>query len=345
MKFLVVGLGSMGKRRIRNLTHLGETDLIGFDMRQDRREEVEKTFGMRTFADLDEAMADGPGALVISTPPGLHMPYALAAVTAGKHFFAEADTVTEGMAEVQRIANEKGLVAAPSMTMRFHPAVKMIKELLVKGAIGKVLTFTHHCGQYLPDWHPWEDYRTFYVSKKESGACREIVPFELVWLNWLIGDVAQVQGMRDKLTDLEADIDDVYHLNLRYTNGVLGHLLVDVVARSPLRSIRILGSEGTLEWTASEKMVRVYDTASKSWTEYAEPVAQVVDGYSELSVEGMYIEEMNTYAKACQGEGEYAFTLPEDEAILEVLYAAERSAESGEREVLAASGQGTGVER
>ena len=37
-------------------------------------------------------------------------------------------------------------------------------------------------GHFLPNWHPWEDYRKFYASKKETGAAREVVPFELIWI-------------------------------------------------------------------------------------------------------------------------------------------------------------------
>ncbi len=40
LKFLVIGLGSMGKRRIRCLQSLGHTDMIGFDIRNDRCEDA-----------------------------------------------------------------------------------------------------------------------------------------------------------------------------------------------------------------------------------------------------------------------------------------------------------------
>jgi len=329
MKFLVIGLGSMGCRRLRNLRALDAGELIGFDLQQERCDRVAGEFGIETFNDLQAALASSPDALVISTPPGLHMMYAQTAVDHDMHFFAEADTAIEGMSTVQRVAAEKNLVAAPSCTMRFHPSVRKIKELLDQGAIGRVLTFTHHCGQYLPDWHPWEDYRTFYVAQRDTGACREIVPFELVWLTWLVGNVATVSGFRGKLSDLDADIDDVSHLLMRFENGVIGHLLVDVVARAPVRAIRILGSDGTIEWTASEKAVRVYRPDTQEWVVHEEPRASVQEGYSEMSIEGMYVEEMRAFVTACCGEAPYPFTLPEDRTILEVLYASERSSDEG----------------
>src|SRR5436190_1017169 len=116
MRILVVGLGSMGRRRIRNITALGGCEIAGFELDRER------------------------GA---------------------------------------------------------------------RGTIGRPLAFTHHVGQYLPDWHPWEDYRTFYVSRRATGAAREIVLFELNWLSSLFGPVTAVTGMKAKLSSLEADIDDI----------------------------------------------------------------------------------------------------------------------------------------
>ena len=80
--------------------------------------------------------------------------------------------------------------------------MNQIRDLLNKNIIGQPLSFIYHSGQYLPDWHPWEDYRKFYVSKRETGACREIVPFELVWLIDLFGKVKTVTGRKSKISNL-----------------------------------------------------------------------------------------------------------------------------------------------
>jgi predicted dehydrogenase len=329
MKFLVVGLGSMGKRRVRCLQAIGIADVIGFDPREDRRREVHEKYGIATFAAIGAALAEGPNALVISTPPDLHMIYAKLAVQHGLHFFCEASVTDDGMAEVMSLLDERRLIGAPSCTMRFHPAIKIIKAQLDLSAIGRVQAFTCHTGQWLPDWHPWEDYRTFYVSKRATGACREIVPFELTWLTWLIGDVDRVAAMRDKVSDLECDIDDVFQLLLHTANGVYGHLMVDVLARYPIRSLRLIGCEGTIDWVADSKEVRVYRATDKQWTTHKEPASVVDPGYSYLSAESMYVEEMQAFSNACLGKAPYPYTLAEDHRVLEVLYGAERSSDGG----------------
>lgn len=329
MKFLVVGLGSMGKRRIRNLKHLQAGEIIGFDPRGDRRDETVAKFGIATFADFESALAAGPDALVISTPPDKHMEYARRAAERRMHFFAEAGTTIEGMREAAALAAENRLIAAPSCTMRFQPSIRKMKTLVDQGAIGRVLAFTHHCGQYLPDWHPGEDYRGFYVSRRVTGACREIVPFELTWLNWVVGDeVALVTALKGKLSDLDCDIDDAYHLLLRYKNGTLGHLLVDVLARAPVRVCRLIGERGTLEWSITDKQLRLYQAATGKWTEFAEPQPVVEVGYSEMSAEGMYIAEMEAFVSAMKGTAPWSNSMQDDINTLNVLFAAEGSADS-----------------
>ncbi len=335
MRFLVVGLGSMGKRRIRNLRHLEAGEFVGFDPRVDRREEVESRYGIETFDDIDRALDSGPDALVVSTPPDLHMPYARMAAGRSIPFFCEASVVVDGMDEVIELSRERGVVAAPSCTMRYHPSTQKMKQLVDAGAIGPVAAMTYHCGQYLPDWHPWEDYRTFYVARRETGACREIVPFELTWLTWLLGDVATVACMKSKRTSLDVDIDDVYQLLLGFECGTLGHLLVDVVARVPYRVLRLVGEEGVIEWDASARAVRVYEAGTGKWAEHPEPAAIVEDGY--VAAENMYIEEMRAFVAAVRGEQPYPYTLEQDRGVLEVLLRAEEHALDGTAVLGAAS--------
>jgi predicted dehydrogenase len=328
MKFLIVGLGSMGKRRIRNLKRAGikDADIVGFDLKGERRAEAETTYNVKTVDTFEKGMATNPTGLVISTPPNLHMGYAKSGVEAGKHFFAEAGTSPDGLLEVAALAKKHKVVAAPSCTLRFQPSIAMMKDLIGQGRIGKVLTFTHHCGQWLPDWHPAEDYRTFYVSRRETGACREIVPFELTWLNWLVGAKAtRVAGMKAKLSKLDCDIDDVYQLLIGYDSGVIGHLQVDVLARAPVRHVRIIGEEGTLEWSIMAKKLEFYEVKTGKWTTFAEPAPRIEKGYSEMSNEAMYDAEIAAYLAAIKGEKPWGNSLEDDHATLELLLASEQS--------------------
>jgi predicted dehydrogenase len=327
MRFLVVGLGSMGKRRVRNLQYLKAGEIAGFDPRSDRRDEANTKYGIQTFGDFDLALENfNPDALVISTPPDLHVKYAKTAVTNGRHFFSEASVVDDGLDELIDLASaHPELVAAPSCTMRYHPSVQTIKELVEAGEFGKPLLLTYQSGLWLPDWHPWEDYRSFYAARRATGACREIVPFEISWLTWIFGPVELVTGMRGKLSSLDADIDDAYQVLLRFRSGLIAHLLVDVISRAPVRAFRLSSDQATIEWDAVVKQVRFFRADTREWKVIPEPAHIQEPGY--IVAENMYIEEMRDFAAACEGRKPWGYSLAEDKAILDLLASIENSSD------------------
>lgn len=327
MKFLIVGLGSMGKRRIRNLQYLKAGEIIGFDLREDRRKEAEKKYGIKTFDEFNNAIRDEPDALIISTPPDSHVKYAFEAAKRDKHFFMEASVVDWGMNKLITECKNRDIVAAPSCTMRFFPSVKKVKEIVNSKSIGDISLFTYHSGQYLPDWHPWEDYRKFYVARKETGGAREIVSFELVWLTWIFGHIDVISCFKGKSSKLVVDIDDFYQIIMKFKSGVSGHMLIDVISRVPDRSCKIFGEEGVILWNWREG-VKVYAAKDKSWKNYPEKGGISIKGYTEKIKEEPYIEEMKSFIRAIKKEEKYSYTLEEDKNMLELLYAAERSSDN-----------------
>jgi len=219
------------------------------------------------------------------------------------------------------------LIGVPSCTLRYFPGPKKIRELIQQGTIGKPLSFTYQSGQFLPDWHPWEDYRDFYVSKRETGACREIVPYELTWLQEIFGKVNKISCFKDKLGDLDADIDDVYQILLCFENRMMGHLLVDVIARPAVRMLRINCSDGTIEWDHALNKVRCYQASKGEWSDIDLQKGSIESDY--IHPEDPYIEELGNFIEAIKGKQEYPLSFENDEYILDLLRRAEESSCTG----------------
>lgn len=56
MRFLVIGLGSMGKRRIRLLNKYNDSyEIFGIDNNGERREEVKSEYGIEVFKSISDA--------------------------------------------------------------------------------------------------------------------------------------------------------------------------------------------------------------------------------------------------------------------------------------------------
>lgn len=322
MKYLVIGLGSMGKRRIRNLQALMVKDVAGFDPRRDRRQDSEERYGIPVFDNLEAAIkVFRPDAFIISTPPDLHMQYAYYAFDRGISCFIEASVVdSEKIRQLSGKIKGSCTVMAPSCTMRFYPGPKKIKELVRAKVIGKVLNINYHTGQYLPDWHPWEKIEDYYVSKRETGGAREIVPFELTWLNDIFGDPVPLACVKAKLTDMSADIDDVYHCLLRYDTNVIANLAVEVISRpKATRYMRILGSDGEIVFDTDHNSVRYINTSMDDWSEFKLDTGTVESLY--INPEEPYIAEMKCFVTAAEAQSQSLFpnSLESDYQILQTL--------------------------
>jgi predicted dehydrogenase len=312
----------MGKRRVRCLKALGYSDIIGFDLRADRRTEAAEKYGIATTGDWAAAAAQRVDAWIISTPPDTHSGYGLQAVGAGAAFFTEANVDEPETPQLIVRLEQTGIVGAPSCTMRYHAGPRAIKAAVADGRIGKPLAFTYHSGQYLPDWHPWESYTDFYVSKKQTGACREIVPFELSWLVDVFGEVRDLRCLKAKVTDLRTDIDDVYQV-LASFDGTIGHLMVDVVAQPAVRQFRLLGSEGTLVWDQTARTVAIWTAVTQTWETTLLTAGTIEPGYAH-SEEEPYVAEMADFVAAVRGERPWPYSYADDGRVLALLLRAER---------------------
>lgn len=324
MKFLQVGLGSMGKRRIRCLKTLGEHDIVAFDTRADRRTEAESLYGVRTSDDFAKALAGEVDAVLISTPPDLHYPFVKAALEAGKHSFCEANIVSEGADEFLALAKRANVVAAPSATMRFHPLYQHLQRLVnEEKVIGKPLLLNFHMGNYILDWHPWEGL-DFYAGRKATGACREMIPFEFEWMQWIFGPVASVQCSFGRHLDLPTDLDDAYAVIAQFESGLLASVMIDVVARYAIRDGRLLSQAGTISWDFDSQRLRHYDGASKVWREHKA-------AGRGFNIEEMYVAEIDAFLKACRGQAPWGHSYADDKELGRILLACERSHETGRR--------------
>jgi len=318
MKLLVIGLGSMGKRRIRNLQYLKAGEIIGFDLQEGRCKEVEEKYGVKTFKKFDAAMSECPDAFIISTPPDKHNTYIMLALENNKPAFVEASVILEGLGKLNTLAKKQNVFIAPSCTMKFHPAIRDIKNIVNGGKYGKVTNFSYHSGQYLPDWHPWESVKDFYVSRKETAGCREIVPFELTWIVDLLGFPKNVAGFHGKTMDVGAEIDDTYVISLDF-GGTYGSIIVDVASRYAIRNLILNMEQGQILWSWDENMIKVYEAIHQRWVYYHSPEGQAAEGYNRNIAEDMYIEEIKSFIKAIAGAGDFPNSLDEDIEILELL--------------------------
>lgn len=324
MKFLIFGLGSMGKRRVRCLQALGYTAIHGFDPRTDRCEESRQKYGITVFSELNQIDFADYDAYIISTPPDSHLPYCKYAVDYDRPAFIEASVIPEEVTAIREYNKAKKLFLAPSCTFKFHPLIKDIKKFVDSGKYGRITNFSYHAGQYLPDWHPWEDVTEFYVSKRETGGAREIVPFELTWLIDVAGPPEDIKGFFQKTMDVGASIEDTYSFLLKYPDK-LGMLTIDVSARFAVRNLVLNMERAQIQWRWDDGYLRLYESDTKRWITYHQPEGSAAAGYNKNIVEQIYIDELNSFINGIKEPSTYPNSLDNDIYILNILHKIEES--------------------
>lgn len=325
MRFGVVGLGSMGRRRARDLAALGH-QVIAHDVRPDREEAARTDFGIAIAEGLEALLAAGLDGLVISTPPDEHAPLYAAAAHAGLPFFSEASILTPDAHWLDAHAPGASALACASATWRFHPLFPALRDAL---AGQEVRTVHHAYAGWLPAWHPWEHYSQFYAGRRRATcAAREMVTFELEWLTWVLGPVVGVSAWHGARAAWDTDIDDTYLLRLAFAGGAHGTLSVELHAVAPYRAARFSCRDAAfgLDVAASELRRAPGDGATAGSVIFARPVGW----------EDVYRDEIAAFADHVAGAIAWPKPWREDRHLSDVLVAAEESARQGGTEVAVA---------
>lgn len=251
MKFLIAGLGSIGRRHLRNLLALGQRDIVLYRTHRATLPDDELA-GFPVETDLEAALAHQPDGVIVSNPTALHLEVAIPAALAGCHVLLEKPVshTLDGLDLLQAALHEGGVRALVGFQFRYHPALRKAKELLRAGAIGAPVSVRAHWGEYLPNWHPWEDYRKSYSARADlGGGVALTLCHPLDYLRFLLGDVAALWAFSANQGGLELDgVEDTVEIGLRFVSGVLGSVHLDYVQQPPEHTLTVVGTRGTLRW-------------------------------------------------------------------------------------------------
>jgi predicted dehydrogenase len=324
MKFLIAGFGSIGRRHFRNLKALGERDILLYRSGNSQLDDEELT-GYTVERDLAAALAHKPDAVIVANPTALHLDVAIPAAKAGCHLFLEKPIShnLDRLDELETAVKANGNRVLVGFQFRFHPGLQKAAELLSGGKLGHPLSARAHWGSYLPDWHPWEDYRKGYSARANLGGGVLLTlchPFD--YLRWLLGDVSRVWGSVTRSGELEMDVEDQAEVGLEFANGALGSVHLDYLQRPGAHWLQIVCSKGVIHWDADNGSLQVTDSQGK---QQEHPVTA---GFERND---LFLEQMKHFIEVVSKKAESSCTLKDGRRALEIVLAAYAAAKQGER--------------
>lgn len=324
-RILIAGLGSIGLRHLSNLLRLGVEDILLF---RTKNEPVQKAPNLPVFTRLQDALDQKPDAVIVCNPTSHHLEVALPAASSGCHLFVEKPLshTWQNVDKLLSIVKEQQTIGMVGFDMHFDPGLQKVRQLIKDGLIGHITSIQAQVGQYLPDWHPWEDYRRGVSAQSDTGGgvILDLI-HEIDYVAWLMGEAKEVMCMNGHVSNLEIQTEDTAAILIRFKNDAIGTINLDYVQRAISRSCRIIGEEGTITWNLITQKVSWYLTQDKAWHELY---------YTGFQRNDRFIAEMKHFLDCLHGKAKPEVSLESGSQSLMIALAAKESGNSGKVVVL-----------
>lgn len=295
MKLAIVGLGSVGCRHLQNFHAVGVDALAAFDVAAARREAGAAQFPFAAVTDTLEAALEGADGVVVCTPPDSHLAVARMAAEPGAHLMVEKPLAhsVEGVEALLRFCDVRGLRVLTAYNWRFWPPMLLVERMLKEGRIGPVRAARTEYAYHLSIRYPGGDYRDAYMADAARGGGALLDESHAIdYMRWLLGEIAEVSAVVDRVSSLEITSDDVADLTVRFVSGAVGNIHMNLFAWNMHGHFELLGEEGVIQWRRFENEVRVFDPKGNRWEIY--PFA--------CQLNDMYVEEARHFLACLRGE-------------------------------------------
>ena len=318
---LIAGFGSVGRRHFRNLQALGYKQFVFFRTHQGTVPDDELAV-WPTVNDLDAAWTHGPAIAVISNPSAQHMAVARASAEAGCDLLIEKplSASLDGCDELAAMVRRRGLVAMVGCQYRFHPLLVRLRERVLAGELGTMIGARAEWGEYLPDWHPWEDHRQSYSARPELGGGVVLTLIHpLDYCYWLFGAVTRVQGATRGITGLQTPAgEDWAEITLEFQSGVVAQIHLDYWQRPPVHRLAVWGERGRadLDFQAGTLRWEMVDSAANT-------TESVPSGFDRNA---MFVDEMRHFLDCVEQRRDPLIPIEQGIDVLKIALDAKQSA-------------------
>ncbi len=292
LRFCIIGRGSIGTRHIRNLKKMGFNNIIAFTESKDQvKDKIYcQRYQVRSVHYEKEVAVYKPDVFIIANPTASHIESAMMALDLGGHVFMEKP-LSHNLKGVYEFRNNLKSLEKKFMlgnNLRFHPVIAEIKRMIDNGCFGDIYFVSVHTGQFLPDWHPKEDYRKNYAAKESlGGGCVLTLQHEIDYIYWFLGRFGNLKSFTKKVSSLEVDTEDIASIIIEAELGPIVEIHLDYLQRPPERRVHIQGSKGSVKYSFNNNSLIFYDFESRKYS-------KVLD-LKDYDYNQMYLDEIKHF--------------------------------------------------
>lgn len=321
LKFGVIGAGGIADRRtIPGMMLSDKCELVAIMTPiEEEVKSVAQKYNCKNWYTTEEELLKNPEveAVYIASPVNFHKKQAFLAAESKKPILCEKPLGldTKESLEILNFAEEKGVIAASGLMMRFHSLHQKMKEIVASGEIGQIVSCRAHMSCWCPD-----SLKNWRFTKKISGggALLDMGIHCIDLLEFITGQkIKKATGFCDTKT-FNYEVEDSASFVFQLEKGAFAY--VDTNFNMPDDSfpnrIEILGTKGSL---IAENTVGQEETGNLKFTYLNE---------DRLSTKVFTAPQGNLYTKELDSFAEAVFAKKEPEISLQLAIRAQRVVEA-----------------
>lgn len=307
LKICMIGLGSIGKRHLRNLVFVLDRRGIRYQidaLRSNRIRQAgewEKNINCQYFC--PDELPDDYDVIFVTNPTSLHYETIKRISNKTKHLFVEKPVFESTSYKISELNIKPEYVNYVACPLRHKGIMKYVKHNIVTQE--EVISARIISSSYLPSWRKGVDYRKVYSAKKElgGGVTRDLI-HEWDYAVYLFGTPKEVSHMKGHMSGLEIDSDDLSVYIARYSNMFL-EMHLDYVGQKTERSLQLFTNSKRID----------IDLISNTLYEYAD---NELIYKKEFPEEDFYLNEMEYFIDCIESGKSSMNTIEEAYATLKI---------------------------
>ena len=287
----MVGYGSIGKRHVKNILKYTNHQIIICTKRSDLTSLNQKR--IKIFDTMKKCLIEKPEIAFITNETAYHIPIAKQLAKRGIDLFIEKplSNSKKDIKMLQKIVNQKKLITQMGYNLRFHKCIIQIQKLIKQNKIGKIISIQAENGSYLPDWHPYEDYKIGYAGKKELGGGIVLTQIHDVdYLFWFFGQPKSIFSFMGKFSNLKISGEDYCASIINFKNNITAELHLDFFQGPEFRGCKIKGTNGIISWNSLDNEIKFFNNKKKKW--------EIIFKINKFERNQMYVDELKHFLKS-----------------------------------------------
>ena len=180
MNVLIIGLGSIGQRHLKNLQSIRLVKKIYIYRKKFQtptlinystpsKKKIDEIYDVTYIKNLKNLSKYNIHVAFICSPTSLHTSQAIELIKNKINVFVEKP-INNNLKNINKlyrlISKNRNVKHMIGYQLKFNPLIKKLKSIITRKNIGKIYHVQIHHGEHIDDFHPYEDYKISYAARK-----------------------------------------------------------------------------------------------------------------------------------------------------------------------------------